>query len=98
MLTFYNINFSGSGSSNSQEELTTIWFRYHNGDSQARYASLVVNGREIPGRVAFIGTRGEVQSSVVHVPLRRGGGNEIVVRGWNGGWGPDVEALIVPQQ
>ncbi|KAK0673631.1 glycosyl hydrolase family 43 protein [Cercophora samala] len=74
---------------------TTIQIRYTNGDKNPRYAIVTVNGQQ--HRLAFQGTAGDVKASVLHVQLKKGSNNEIVVAGpGNGGWGPDVEGVVVP--
>ncbi|KAL2137118.1 hypothetical protein VTI74DRAFT_8750 [Chaetomium olivicolor] len=77
------------------EGLTTVQIRFANGDANPRYAAVSVNGGQ-RRKVAFLGTGGEARVSVVHVELRRGQSNEVVIEGWEGGWGPDVEGIVVP--
>ncbi|KAK1782223.1 glycosyl hydrolase [Copromyces sp. CBS 386.78] len=93
-LTISNIQSNGG-----EDGVTTLQVRYVNGDTGPRYAAVRVNGGENV-RVAFEGTAGEVGvSSVVVKGLRQGSGNTIVVSGWEGGgWGPDVDRVVVPVQ
>lgn len=73
---------------------TTIRVKHMNGDSSQRFANVSVNGKS--QRVAFLPNGGsEPGSSVVHVDLKQGA-NEVKFSG-TGGWGPDVDRLMVPQ-
>ncbi|KAI8936095.1 hypothetical protein NX059_007594 [Plenodomus lindquistii] len=73
---------------------TTIRIKHMNGDSSQRFANVSVNGNS--QRVAFLPNGGsEPGSSVVHVDLNEGA-NEVEISG-TGGWGPDVDRLMVPQ-
>ncbi|KAI1075975.1 carbohydrate-binding module family 35 protein [Whalleya microplaca] len=74
---------------------TTIRLRYVNGDASPRYAGVSVNGGAAQ-RVAFLPSGGGPAVSSVHVDLRAGSGNEVVVAGLDGGWAPDVDQLVVP--
>ncbi|OJD30241.1 glycosyl hydrolase family 43 protein [Diplodia corticola] len=80
------------------EGKTTVRVKYQNLDAAARYASVVVNGGA-GQTVAFLPTvQGTVGSSVVHVQLEGGSGNEVVIEGVaEGGWGPDVDRIMVPR-
>jgi len=75
---------------------TTISIAYANGDSTQRYAAVLVNG--VQHIVAFLpsGGGGDVATSVLTVPLNQGSGNVIEFEGWDDGWAPDVDRLIVP--
>ncbi|KAL8298871.1 hypothetical protein RB597_007478 [Gaeumannomyces tritici] len=91
------VTFSGVRSS-GRDALSTVRIRFLNGDSNPRYAGVSVNGAP-PVRVAFEPTRGGVSSSTLHVQLRAGSGNTIVVGGVGGGlWGPDVDSIVVPME
>lgn len=73
---------------------TTLRIKHLNGDNGQRFADVSVNGKS--QRVAFLPHGGgEPGSSVVHVDLREGE-NEIKVA-MQGGWGPDVDRIMVPQ-
>jgi hypothetical protein len=76
---------------------TTIRIKHLNGDEGQRYANVSVNGKS--QRVAFLpnagGGTGDPASSVVHVDLKSGS-NEVKITG-TGGYGPDIDRLMVPQ-
>lgn len=76
---------------------SSVRVKYQNLDASARYAGVRVGGAEAV-KVAFLPTvQGTPGSSVVHVDLVEGSGNEVVVEGWEGeGYGPDVDRLMVP--
>ncbi|KAF5011564.1 hypothetical protein FDECE_2329 [Fusarium decemcellulare] len=74
----------------------TINIKYRNGDTGSRHASVSVNGES--QRVAFLSTRhasSEAGSSSLHCDLDEGS-NTIVFSAVDGGWGPDVDELLVP--
>ncbi|KAJ3549145.1 hypothetical protein NM208_g657 [Fusarium decemcellulare] len=74
----------------------TINIKYRNGDTGSRHASVTVNGES--QRVAFLSTRhasSEAGSSSLHCDLDEGS-NTIVFSAVDGGWGPDVDELLVP--
>ncbi|KAF2831882.1 galactan 1,3-beta-galactosidase [Ophiobolus disseminans] len=72
---------------------TTVRIKHLNGDSSQRVADVVVNGKSV--RTAFLPHGGgDPASSVVHVELKQGS-NEIRIAG-TGGWGPDVDRIMVP--
>ncbi|KAK4097864.1 carbohydrate-binding module family 35 protein [Parathielavia hyrcaniae] len=71
-----------SGIRSDVDGRTTIRIKFLNGDSAPRYANAT----------------GDPASSTLHVDLRRGSGNTIVIEGWGSGWGPDVDRLMVPVQ
>jgi hypothetical protein len=74
---------------------TTVTIRYVNGDSKPRYANMAVNGAT-PVKVAFEPTgSGSSGSSTFTVELK-GNSNEIAISGVDGGWGPDIDRLLVP--
>ncbi|KAI1504069.1 glycoside hydrolase family 43 protein [Biscogniauxia marginata] len=75
---------------------STVQIRYANGDSSPRYAGVKVNGATQAIKLAFLPTSGSVGTSTLHVDLEAGSGNTIVIEGIDGGWGPDVDQLIVP--
>ncbi|KAG4425091.1 hypothetical protein IFR04_001861 [Cadophora malorum] len=86
-LTFTNVTSSVATTS-------TIRIAYINGDSTQRYANVVVNG--VGNVVAFVPTVGSTpMSSTLTVPLNKGS-NTIRFEGYNGGWGPDIDRLMVP--
>ncbi|KAL4934955.1 hypothetical protein BDV06DRAFT_229274 [Aspergillus oleicola] len=76
----------------------TLDVKYLNGDTDPRYAAVSVNGGGAQ-TVAFISTNSHPEStgsSAVHVSLVEGV-NTIEVSGvGDGGWGPDVDQLVVP--
>ncbi|KAI0382521.1 carbohydrate-binding module family 35 protein [Hypomontagnella monticulosa] len=76
---------------------TTVRIRYVNGDSSPRYANVRVNGGAAQ-KLAFLPTGSSVSSSTLHVDLKAGSTNEVIVEGVGDGWGPDVDRLIVPVQ
>ncbi|PSN65528.1 galactan 1,3-beta-galactosidase [Corynespora cassiicola Philippines] len=74
---------------------TTIRIKYLNGDSSQRYADVSVNGGASQ-RVAFLPSGGsEPASGVLHADMKSGS-NTIRIQGVDGGWGPDVDRLMVP--
>ncbi|KAH7030034.1 galactan 1,3-beta-galactosidase [Macrophomina phaseolina] len=76
---------------------TSVRIKYQNLDSTSRYASVSVNGGTAQ-RIAFLPTvQGTPGSSVVNLELKAGDGNVVVVKGVDGGWGPDVDRLMVPR-
>ena len=73
---------------------TTIRMKHLNGDKSQRTAEVSVNGKS--QKVAFLPHGGgDPASSVVHVELKQGS-NEVRIGG-SGGWGPDVDRIMVPQ-
>lgn len=77
-------------------ERVTLNIKYLNGDTNPRYAAVSVNGGEAQ-TVAFISTRhlsDTAGSSAVHVELNSGV-NSVQISG-TGGWGPDLDQLVVP--
>ncbi|KAI1633066.1 glycoside hydrolase family 43 protein [Biscogniauxia mediterranea] len=89
-----SLTFTGIRSDASTR--STVQIRYANGDSTSRYAGVRVNGADAI-KIAFLPTFGSVGTSTLHVDLQTGGdGNTIVIEGIDGGWGPDVDQLIVP--
>ena len=72
-----------------------LWLA-QNGDSSQRFAAVTVNGQT--QTVAFLPTKdgNTPESSVVHVQLNSGSGNTFQIAGQNGGWGPDVDRIMVP--
>ncbi|KAI5811185.1 galactan 1,3-beta-galactosidase [Peziza echinospora] len=82
-------------SSNSATR-TTVRMRYLNGDSTQRYANVEVNGKSQV--VAFVPTANGQVTGVASfsVDLNQGSGNTVRISGYNGGWAPDVDRLIVP--
>lgn len=74
---------------------TTVRIKYKNGDSTMRFAGISVNGGTTQN-VAFIQNGTEISTSVVHLDLKTGS-NVVKISGINGGFGPDVDRLLVPQ-
>jgi hypothetical protein len=73
---------------------TTIRIKYLNGDKSQRFAEVSVNGKS--QMVAFLPHGGsDPASSVVHADLNQGG-NEVKIGVSGGGWGPDVDRVMVP--
>lgn len=73
---------------------TTLRIKHLNGDKSQRVADVTVNGKT--QRVSFLPNGGtDPASSVVHVDLKQGS-NEVKIAG-TGGWGPDIDRLMVPQ-
>ncbi|KAF1836775.1 Arabinanase/levansucrase/invertase [Decorospora gaudefroyi] len=74
---------------------TTIRIKHLNGDRSQRYATVIVNGKS--QNLAFLPHGGgNPGSSVVHVDLNQGG-NVVEIVNSNGGWGPDIDRIMVPQ-
>ncbi len=75
---------------------STIRIKYANGDSSQRFADVTVNG--VAQTVAFLPTdSGQTAgSSTLHSNLVAGSGNVITITTSNGGYGPDVDRLMVP--
>ncbi|KAH6612857.1 glycosyl hydrolase [Chaetomium sp. MPI-SDFR-AT-0129] len=88
-----SVKFSGVHS--DIDGLTTIRIKFLNGDTGARYANVRVNG-DGGRKVAFLQATGDPASSTLHAQLKKGDANEIVIEGIDGGWGPDVDRLMVP--
>ena len=84
-----------SGVKSNKDVLTTIRVKFMNGDSKPRYADVTVNGGQ-KTRLAFLPNGADPASSVLNVKLNSGSSNTITVEGVNGGWGPDVDRLMVP--
>ena len=73
---------------------TTIRVKYLNGDKGERFADVSVNGGPAQ-RVGFLGTAGnDPSSSSLNVDLKAG--TNTIRIGGSGGWGPDVDRLMVP--
>jgi hypothetical protein len=77
--------------------MTTIRIKYINSDSKARYANVKVNG-DGGRKVAFLPAKGDPGSSTLHVNLKKGSENTIVIEGLGTAWGPDIDRLMVPIQ
>jgi hypothetical protein len=74
---------------------TTIRIHHNNVDSTQRYANVVTNG--VSKVVAFLPTTSGVPgTSTLTVPFKSGTGNTIVFEGYNSGWAPDIDRLMVP--
>lgn len=74
----------------------TITIKFGNGTWQTRFANVTVNG--VSQTLAFSSTKQrwwEAGSASLHCELREGE-NTIVFSGVNGGWGPDIDQLLVP--
>ncbi|KAF7719546.1 Galactan 1,3-beta-galactosidase [Penicillium ucsense] len=89
------IKFSSISTSSSGK--TTVQIRYENGDSTQRYATVTVNGQS--HILAFIPSQNgnTPSSSSLNVNLNSGNSNVISISGYQGGWAPDVDRLLVPQ-
>ncbi|KAJ5461253.1 uncharacterized protein N7458_002805 [Penicillium daleae] len=76
---------------------TTVQVRYENGDSTQRYATVTVNGNS--QILSFIPSTNGITpfSSTLNVELNAGAANVITISGYEGGWGPDVDRLLVPE-
>lgn len=89
------VTFSGVASDSATK--SSVRVKYQNLDSSARYADVSVNGGA-KQRIAFLPTvNGTPGSSVVNLDLEAGSANEVVIEGANGGWGPDVDRIMVPR-
>jgi len=88
-LTFPNI-------ASSIDTTTTIRIHYTNGDKTQRYATVAVNG--VTSVVAFLPTTNDDTpgTSVLTVPLKSGSANVIEFEASGGGWGPNIDRLMVP--
>ena len=83
-------NVAGSGSSRA-----TVAIKYRNGDTEPRHATVTVN--DIPYDVAFLSTRHRSDiagTSSLHCDLVDGD-NTISFSTSDGGWGPDVDEVVV---
>ncbi|TVY31533.1 hypothetical protein LSUB1_G008120, partial [Lachnellula subtilissima] len=100
-----SIGYIGGGSggklifpsiSSSVATTSTIRIHYTNADSSQRYASVVVNG--VSHVVAFIPTPDDNTpgTATLTVPLNSGSANTIAFEAYNGGWGPNIDRLMVP--
>ncbi|ORY58734.1 glycoside hydrolase family 43 protein [Pseudomassariella vexata] len=89
------VSFSGVRS--DVDAVTTVRIKYMNGDNKTRYANVRVNG-DTGRKVAFLPNGADPSSSTLHVPLKSGSGNTVVIEGVGDGWGPDVDRLMVPVQ
>ncbi|OCL10896.1 carbohydrate-binding module family 35 protein [Glonium stellatum] len=85
-----------AGVSSSATARTTIRINYENGDSTERYADISVNGAASQ-RVAFLPSSNGYTpaSSTLHTSLNSGT-NTIKITTNGGGWGPDIDRLMVP--
>ncbi len=75
--------------------LSSIVIRYQSSESKPRYADVSVNGGA-PSKIAFLPTGSGTGSSVVSAQLKSGTSNTIVIEGVDGGWGPDIDRLVIP--
>ena len=76
--------------------LTSVRVKYVNGESKARYANVKVNGASAV-RLAFLPSGSGSGSSTLNVQLKSGD-NTLVFEGVDGGWGPDIDRVLVPSQ
>lgn len=76
---------------------TTIRIRYENGDGGQRFAEVSCNGAAA-ATVAFLPTDSGVTpgSSVLVCALAAGAANTVVMTQTDGGYGPDVDRILVP--
>ncbi|KAK3319848.1 glycoside hydrolase family 43 protein [Cercophora scortea] len=86
-----------SGIKSDKDGLSTVQIRFANADSKPRFAAVVVNGAA-PVKLAFEPTGSDTGSSSLNARLKSGSENTIVIGGVDGGWGPDVDQLLVPVQ
>jgi hypothetical protein len=87
---------SFSGVKTSRDGLTSVRVKYVNGESKTRYANVRVNGGA-PIKLAFLPTGSSSGSSTLNVELKSSG-NSLVFEGVNGGWGPDIDRILVPAE
>jgi hypothetical protein len=88
--TFSNILATGDG-----PRLLRIFSP--NGDSTQRFANVIVNGGQ-PTRVAFLPSANAWTPGVSSVMVNLTNGmNEIKIEGVDGGWGPDLDRLQIPE-
>ena len=80
----------------SVSAMTSVRIKFENGDSVQRFAYVSVNG-DANQRVAFLPTvdGNTPGSSTLNVPLNAGA-NTVRVLGYDGGYGPDLDRLMVP--
>jgi hypothetical protein len=77
--------------------ITTVTIKYNNGDTNPRYAQVTVNGGT-PIKLAFEHNGSSPSISTLNVVLSPASNNTLVFEGVNGGWGPDIDRLLVPVQ
>lgn len=86
------------GVKSSRAGRTTLRIKYLNGDSAQRSAVVTVNGQA--QTVSFLPSENgnsAPATSVVHVELKAGSENTIVIAGVGGGaYGPDIDRVMVP--
>jgi hypothetical protein len=85
-----------SGITTQKAGKTTVRIKYVNGESTTRYANVRVNGGN-PTKIAFLPTGGQSGSSTLVTDWNTSG-NTIVFEGIDGGWGPDIDRLLVPAE
>ncbi len=88
------VTFEGVESSTAGRKTITV--KYGNGTWQPRFANVTVNG--VFQTLAFSSTKQrwwEAGSASLHCDLKQGS-NTIVFSTHEGGWGPDVDRLLVP--
>ncbi|KAF2181596.1 carbohydrate-binding module family 35 protein, partial [Zopfia rhizophila CBS 207.26] len=80
--------------SSSATTRTTIRIKHRNGDASERFADISVNGGSAQ-RLAFLPNSGnDPESSSLHTDLKSG--TNTVKISMTGGWGPDIDRLMVP--
>jgi len=87
---------SFSGIKSDIDGMTTIRIKYVNADSSPRHANVKVNG-DAGRKVAFLPAKSP-GISTIHVHLKKGSDNTVVIEGIGTAWGPDIDRLIVPVQ
>ncbi|KAH8669688.1 glycoside hydrolase family 43 protein [Tricladium varicosporioides] len=82
--------------SSTVDTRTTIRIHYTNADKTQRYAVVSVNGEKY--NVAFIPTPDDNTpgTAALTVPLKKGAVNTIEFEAYNGGWGPNIDRIMVP--
>jgi hypothetical protein len=90
-----SVSFSGIRS--DVDGATTIRIKYINGDSATRHANVRVNG-DGGRKIAFLPMKGDPGISTLHVNLKKGSENTVVIEGIGTAWGPDIDRLVVPVQ
>ena len=86
-----------SGVKSTVGGITTVKIMYNNNDSKPRHARVTVNGGN-PIKLAFQPMSGSPRVSTLTVELKAGGENKIAFEGMDGGWGPDIDRILVPVQ
>lgn len=89
-VSFSGVNGLGGG-------VTTVKIKYNNGDTNPRYAQVTVNGGS-PIKLSFEHNSGSPSTSTLNLELKSGSDNTFSFEGIDGGWGPDIDQLLVPSQ